>query len=172
MHAQPLETGVDHVRGPEGEPLILVYGDYECPYTRKAMRQIEALQAAEPSIGFAYRHFPLTEIHPHALAAATAAEAAALQGRFWDMHDLLFHRQKALADPDLASYAEELGLDVVRFERDRATEDVLARIARDVDSGTAAGVRGTPWLFIGGETHEGGYDAQTLRDAVMALRRR
>ena len=88
---------------------------------------------------FAFRHFPLTGIHPHALAAAAAAEAAALQGWFWDMHELLFHRQKALEDGDLRGYAAQLGLDVAAFDRDRAGRSVADRIRRDVDSGLASG---------------------------------
>ena len=112
---------------------------------------------------FAFRHFPLTDIHPHALAAATAAEAASRQGRFWEMHELLFHRQKALEDDDLRRYAAELGLDLARFEDDRSDAAVLERIRRDVDSGLASGeVRGTPTLFIDGVVHGGSYDAATL----------
>lgn len=118
-------------------------------------------------IRFAFRHFPLTEIHPHALAAAAAAEAAALQGWFWDMHGLLFHRQKALEGDDLRRYAAELGLDVSRFNQDRSSPDVLRRIGRDVESGLASGeVRGTPTLFIDGIVHLGGYDAATLMEAL------
>jgi protein-disulfide isomerase len=118
-------------------------------------------------VRFAFRHFPLTQIHPHALAAAAAAEAAALQGRFWDMHGLLFHRQKALEDGDLRRYAAGLGLDVPLFDRDRAGPAVLGRVRRDVDSGIASGeVRGTPALFIDGVVHRGGYDAAVLLAAL------
>ena len=107
------------------------------------------------------------EIHPHALAAAAAAEAAALQGRFWDMHELLFHHQKALDDDDLRRYAAQLELDVARFDEDRFSADVLRRIRRDVESGMASGeVRGTPTLFIDGVVHRGGYDAATLIEAL------
>jgi protein-disulfide isomerase len=156
---------IDHVRG-SGEPLILVYGDYECPYTRLAYREIERVEQ-QVAIRFAYRHFPLTEIHPHALAASAAAEAAALQGRFWEMHDVLFHRQKALEDSDLLAYAAELGLDPDRFREDITGEEVLARIRRDVESGIATGeVRGTPTLFIDGEIHRGSYDAAVLLEAL------
>src|SRR6266481_298714 len=92
MTIEPLDDAVDHVRGPSGGRLLLEYGDYECPYSRMAYREI---QRVERQLGdrmrFAFRHFPLTEIHPHALAAAGAAEAASLQDRFWDMHELLFH---------------------------------------------------------------------------------
>jgi protein-disulfide isomerase len=118
-------------------------------------------------VRFAFRHFPLTGIHPHALAAAAAAEAAARQGRFWDMHELLFHRQKALEDGDLRGYAAQLGLDLAAFDRDRAGTAVADRIRRDVDSGLASGqVLGTPTLFIDGVVHRGGYDPPTLLAAL------
>jgi protein-disulfide isomerase len=161
---EPIDEEVDHVRGPTAGRLILEYGDYECPYSRQAFRQIERVERRlSGAVRFAFRHFPLTEIHPHALAAATAAEAAALQDRFWDMHDLLFHRQKALEDGDLQRYAAELELDVARFDRDRSDAEVQRRIRRDVESGLASGeVRGTPTLFIDGVVHRGGYDAATL----------
>ena len=161
---------VDHVRGPPAARLILEYGDYECPYSRQAFREIELVERRlGDGVRFAFRHFPLTEIHPHALAAAAAAEAAALQGRFWEMHELLFHRQKALEDDDLRRYAAELELDVARFDRDRTSADVRGTIRRDVDSGLASGeVRGTPTLFIDGVVHLGGYDAATLMEALDA----
>ena len=164
---EPLDEEVDHVRGPTSGRLILEYGDYECPYSRQAFREIERLEhQMDGRIRFGFRHFPLTEIHPHALAAAAAAEAAALQDRFWDVHELLFHRQKALEDEDLQGYAAQLGLGVARFDRDRTGADVLARIRRDVESATASGVvRGTPTLFIDGVVHRAGYDAATLREA-------
>jgi protein-disulfide isomerase len=160
----PLDDGVDHVRGPEGARLIVEYGDYECPYSRQAYRSIERVEAeVAGGVRFAFRHFPLTEIHPHALAASRAAEAAALQDRFWEMHELLFHRQKALEEGDLRGYAVELGLDVGRFDADRRSEAVLDRVERDFRSGIESGeVRGTPTLFIDGVVHLGGYDAETL----------
>jgi protein-disulfide isomerase len=156
---------IDHVRG-SGQPLILEYGDYECPYSQRAYREIEQVEE-RVAIRFVFRHFPLTEIHPHALAASAAAEAAGLQGRFWEMHDLLFSRQKALEDSDLLAYAAELGLDADRFVDDAAGSNVLARIRHDVESGIASGeVRGTPTLFIDGEVHRGSYDAATLLEAI------
>jgi protein-disulfide isomerase len=170
QNVEPLDDKIDHVRGPAAGRLILEYGDYQCPYSRQAFREIERVeQRVSRGIRFAFRHFPLTEIHPHALAAAAAAEAAALQGRFWDMHELLFHRQKALEDDDLRRYASELGLDVPRFNQDRSSPDLLRRIGRDVESGLASGeVRGTPTLFIDGSVHRGGYDAATLMEALTA----
>jgi protein-disulfide isomerase len=165
---EPLNDAVDHARGAAGAVSILEYGDYECPYSRAAYRSIEQIEAElGQGIRFAFRHFPLIEIHPHALAASIAAEAAARQGRFWEMHDVLFHRQKSLEDDDLRQYANELGLDLAQFDRDRSDEAVLARIERDVRSGLASGqVLGTPTLFIDGALHRGGYDVATLRHAV------
>ena len=164
----PLEENVDHVRGSPAGRLIIEYGDYECPYSRQAFHAIQRVeQLLGGNMRFAFRHFPLTGIHPHALAAAAAAEAAALQGRFWDMHELLFHRQKALDDSDLLAYAARLGLDVAAFDRDRASTAAAERIRRDVDSGLASRqVLGTPTLFIDGIVHRGGYDPPTLLAAL------
>jgi protein-disulfide isomerase len=163
-----LDDAVDHVRGPASGRLILEYGDYECPYSRLAFRAIERVeQEASGGIRFAFRHFPLVEIHPHASAAAASAEAAALQGRFWDLHRLLFHRQRALEDDDLRRYATELGLDLARFDEDRFSPEVLRRVQRDVESGVASGeVHGTPTLFIDGVVHRGDYDAAALLNAL------
>jgi protein-disulfide isomerase len=165
---EPLDEQVDHVRGQAAARLLVEYGDYECPYSRQAFRAIEQVERQlNGGIRFAFRHFPLTEIHPHAFAAAAAAEAAARQDRFWDMHDLLFHRQKALEDDDLQRYAAQLGLEIERFVQDRTSSGVLARIRRDVASGIASGgVRGTPTLFIDGVVHRGGYDTATLLEAL------
>ena len=163
---EPLDEQVDHVRGEASASVILEYGDYECPYSRQAFRAIERVERELP-VRFAFRHFPLTQIHPHALAAAVAAEAAARQERFWEMHSLLFHRQKALEDDDLRSYAGEVGLDLARFNRDRADADVLSRIARDVTSGEASGVvRATPTLFIEGVLYQGGYNPAAFIEAL------
>jgi protein-disulfide isomerase len=164
----PLDENVDHVRGAPAGRLIIEYGDYECPYSRQAFHAIEQVEQRLGGImRFAFQHFPLTGIHPHALAAAAAAEAAARQGRFWDMHELLFRRQKALEDGDLRGYAAQLGLDVAAFDRDRASCAVAGRIRRDVDSGLASGqVLGTPTLFIDGVVHRGGYDPPALLAAL------
>jgi protein-disulfide isomerase len=163
---EPLDASVDHIRGPKPGRLVLEYGDYECPYSRMAYRQIQRVERKlDGGVRFAFRHFPLTAIHPHALAAAAAAEAASRQGRFWEMHDLLYHRQKALEDDDLRAYAAELGLDTARFDEDRVSEEVIERIRRDVDSGTVSGeVLGTPTLFIDGIVYRGSSNAATLID--------
>jgi protein-disulfide isomerase len=165
---QAIDLSVDHVRGPEDAPLLAEYGDYECPYSRQAFREIErAERSLEGGVRFAFRHFPLTEIHPHALAAAAAAEAAARQERFWEMHDRLFHGQNALEDEDLRRYARDLALDMERFDEDRASEAVLGRIRRDIESGVDSGeVRGTPTLFVNGSVYRGHYDAATLAEVL------
>ncbi|HWX96252.1 MAG TPA: DsbA family protein [Solirubrobacteraceae bacterium] len=167
---EPLDEAVDHVRGAPTGRLILEYGDYECPYSRLALREIEKVEGQlGDEVRFAFRHFPLTDIHPHALAASAAAEAAALQDQFWSMHELLFHRQHALEEDDLRRYAAELALDVERFDRDRTGPAVLARVRRDVDSALASGeVHGTPTLFIDGVVHRGAYDAPRLLEVLAS----
>jgi protein-disulfide isomerase len=164
---EPLDENVDHVRGAAGARVILEYGDYECPYSRSAYHELERLERQLPgAVRLAYRHFPLNDIHPHAMAAASAAEAAALQGRFWEMHELLY-RGRGLEEADLVRYAASLALDIEGFERDRVGTRVQRRIHRDVESGLASGeVLGTPTLFIDGIAYRGGYDAGTLIAAL------
>jgi protein-disulfide isomerase len=168
---EPVDEAVDHVRGPADAHVILEYGDYECPYSRQAYREIQRVERElGGNLRFAFRHFPLTEIHPHALAAARAAEAAARQGRYWDMHEILYRRQNALVDRDLREYASELGLELARFDSDFEGEAVLERICRDVRSGGASGqVSGTPTLFIDGALYESGDDAATLLSALAQI---
>ena len=163
----PIDEAVDHVRG-SARHLILEYGDYECPYSRAAYREIQRVESeVTEGVRFAFRHFPLTEIHPHALAASAAAEAAALQDRFWEMHELLFHRQRALEDDDLRRYAAQLDLDVALFDSDRTDAAVLRRVGRDVESGLASRqVLGTPTLFIDGVLHREGHSAAELLAAL------
>ena len=164
----PLDDTVDHVRGGPAGRLIVECGDYECQYSRRAFREVERVEARlGDRVRFAFRHFPLTEIHPHALAASAAAEAAALQGHFWELHEQLFHHQRALEEDDLRGYAAELGLDVARFDTDRASAGVIARIRRDVESGLATGqILGTPTMFIDGVVYRGSYDAASLLQEV------
>ena len=165
---QAIDPLVDHVRGPEDAPLLVEYGDHECPYSRRAFREIEHVERRlEGGVRFVFRYFPLTEIHPHAMAAAAAAEAAARQDRFWEMHGRLFHGQRTLEDEYLRRYARDLGLDVERFDADRASEAVQARIRRDIESGVDSGeVRGTPTLFVNELVYRGPYDAATLVEVL------
>ena len=156
----------DHVRGVSGGPQLVVYGDFECPYTAAAMREVDRLLADGATFEVAFRHFPLRSIHPHAQAAAEAAEAAAHQDRFWEMHDLLFRNQTRLEPADLRRLAERLGLDLGRFDLDRADAAVLDRIDRDVETGELSGVDGTPSLFIDGQRYLGSRDADSLAEAL------
>ena len=160
----------DHAQGSADAPLVLVqYGDYECPYTRRSLAEVEAVRVElGPALRWIYRNFPLTEIHPHALQAAEAAEAADGQGRFWEMHALLFAGQDHLEAPDLRRYADELGLDTDRFTRDLEGHTRLARIEADVDGGVRSGVGGTPTFFTNGVRHDGPYDAAALLAALSA----
>ena len=159
----------DHIQGPTNAAVTLVqYGDYECPYTRMSRHSVHRLQGEYPdSLRFVFRHFPLEEIHPHARAAALAAEAAGLQTDFWTMHEYLFEHQKALADADLHRYALEQRLDADRFEHDRRSSKVRERVDRDLASGEASGVQGTPTFYVNGIRHDGSYDVDSLRSAVI-----
>jgi protein-disulfide isomerase len=149
---------------------MVMYGDYECPYTRMAYRAVQRVLADEPlALRFIFRHFPLTSIHPHAQHAAEAAEGAAAQGLFWEMHDVLFAHQHALEDADLVRYTQQLGLDAERFTQDLDGHAHASRIAEDVRSGLASGVRGTPTLYVNGELHVAGYDAATLQATVARI---
>jgi protein-disulfide isomerase len=155
----------DHVRG-SGGPTLLVFGDYECPYTRAAYRGVQSLEAEGLSFRFAFRHFPLVEIHPHALSAAEASEAAAAQGRFWPMHDLLFRRQKALERADLERYADEIGLDVDRFRQELEAHVHLDRVEADRSSALASGATGTPTIFVDGHRYLGSSEPAVLGGAL------
>jgi protein-disulfide isomerase len=143
----PLGPG-DHVRGPEGARLVVVYGDYECPYCAAL-----DLQLARAPLRVAFRHFPVSSAHPRAQPAACAAEAAAAQGAFWEMHDALFADQGRLEDPHLWKRAEALGLDVARFDADRRSPAVTDSVRAQFRSGVRAGVATTPTMFVDGERH-------------------
>jgi protein-disulfide isomerase len=146
---------------------LLEYGDYECPYCGRAFPEVEqARRALGDALLFAFRHFPLSRVHPHATLAAEAAESAGAQGRFWEMHAVLFENQSALDPADLASYAGELDLDVDRFSADLDRHRFLAKIRRDLMSGMRTGVNGTPTFFINGYRHDGAFDAGALIQAL------
>jgi Na+/H+ antiporter NhaA len=171
--AAPVDPDRDHIRGPEDAPITLVeYGDFDCPHCGQAEPVVRELLAGHGDVRYVWRHLPLSEVHPHAQVAAEAAEAAAAQGAFWEMHDLLFDHQDALRPPDLVRYADELGLDVERFRGDLRRHAGATRVAEDVDSADLSGVSGTPTFFINGRRHHGAYDIATLSAAVVAARRR
>jgi protein-disulfide isomerase len=162
----------DHIRGTPGAPMrLLIYGDYECPYTRKALISVAQVRGQlGDGLVFAFRNFPLIQIHLHALHAALAAEAADLQGKFWEMHDLLFRRQSALTDLDLVTHAASIGLDGDRFRADFADRKGLPRIEEDVESGIRSGVEGTPSIFINGKPHRDAYDSASLINALRSAK--
>src|SRR5215217_4204020 len=158
----------DHARGPKDAPVTLVkYGDYECPYCGEAHPVLKELQEiVGEQVRFVFRHFPLDTVHPRARRAAQAAEAAASQGRFWEMHDLLYERQGELGEEDLTRYAAELGLDLRRFEEDLTNDHHAWHIEEDRLGGDRAGVRGTPTLFVNGVRYTGTLDLEGLLAAV------
>jgi len=159
----------DHVRGPADAPVTLVeYADFECPFCGRWFPELQrVLKDLGPRVRFVFRHFPISEQHPHAESAAEVAEAAGAQGKFWEMHDLLFRRQAALDGGHLLAYVRELGLDAVRAERELEREVHRARVRDDIESGLRSGVSGTPMFFINGRRHEEPGDARTLRAALL-----
>jgi Na+/H+ antiporter NhaA/predicted DsbA family dithiol-disulfide isomerase len=171
--AEPVDPGRDHVRGPLDAPVTVVeYGDFECPFCGQAESVVRELLADFGDVRYVWRHLPLTDVHPHAQFAAEAAEAAAAQGRFWEMHDMLMDRQDELKVKDLLRYAAELGLDVEDFKEALKSRRGKARVAQDVDSADLSGVSGTPTFFVNGRRHHGAYDIEGLSAAVMAARDR
>ena len=153
----------DHAQGPRDAGIVLVeYGDFECPYCGDAYPELKAVQEAMgDALCFVFRHFPLSNAHPHAARAAEFSEAAATVGRFWEMHDMLYENQDALDDDSLVAYAGKLGLDRKLIESALSGE-FTTRVRRDFTSGVRSGVNGTPSLFINGERYDGPRDAQTL----------
>ncbi|HEY2490632.1 MAG TPA: Na+/H+ antiporter NhaA [Streptosporangiaceae bacterium] len=171
--AVPVDPERDHVRGPKKSPVTVVeYGDFECPYCGQAEPVVRELLADYGDVRYVWRHLPLNDVHPNAQAAAEAAEAAARQDAFWEMHDLLLGHQGALRPPDLVGYAASLGLDIPRFTDDLKQHAGAAHVAEDVDSADLSGVSGTPTFFINGIRHQGAYDIDTLSAAVRAARAR
>ncbi|HEY2437462.1 MAG TPA: Na+/H+ antiporter NhaA [Solirubrobacteraceae bacterium] len=164
----------DHIRGPEDAPVTLVeYGDFECSYCGQAEGVIRELLASHgDDVRYVWRHLPLNDVHPSAQLASEAAEAAAAQGRFWEMYDILLGHQSELMARDLARYADQLGLDTERFRDELRRREYAARISEDVASADESGVSGTPTFFINGRRHYGVYDIDALTDAVQAAKTR
>ncbi len=162
----------DHVRGPHRAAITVIeFGDFECPYCGQAEPVVREL-LADTTIRYVWRNLPLTDVHPRAQMAAEAAEAAAAQGAFWPMHDLLLQHQNALTRDDLLHYAEQLDLDTARLGDDLDRGAYATRIAQDVESADLSGVSGTPTFFINGQRHYGAYDIDTLTAAITAERQR
>ncbi len=169
----PVDPARDHIRGPARAVVTVVeYGDFECPFCGQAEPAIRALLAGHGDVRYVWRHLPLTDVHPSAQLAAEAAEAAADQDAFWQMHDLLLDRQGALTPKNLLGYADELGLDAGQFRDYLHRGAGAARIAEDVDSADLSGVSGTPTFFINERRHYGAYDLGALSAAVKAAKAR
>ncbi|WP_295693034.1 Na+/H+ antiporter NhaA [Lapillicoccus sp.] len=169
----PVDDERDHVRGRLDAVVTLVeYGDFACPYCGLAEPVARAELIDDLDVRFVWRHLPLGDVHPRAQLAAEAAEAAAAQGAFWQMHDLLLLRQEHLTVSDLLAYAEQLGLDRHRFHEDLVTHAHAGRVARDVESADLSNVSGTPTFFVDGRRFYGTYDRQNLRAAITAARER
>lgn len=165
----PVDAG-DHARGGAGADLELVmYGDFECPYCAGAQRILARVETRlEGRLALVFRHFPLEEVHPHALLAAQASEAAAVQGAFWEMHDALYAARGRLGEADLVARARELGLDLERFRSELAGGVHIARVERDRASARASGVDGTPAFFANGTRVGSAFDAGSLVEALLA----
>jgi protein-disulfide isomerase len=163
----------DHVIGPATAPVTLVeYGDYECPHCGQAYPVVtQLLLLLGRRLRFAFRHFPLTMVHSHAAHAAEAAEAAGAQGKFWEMHNVLFEHQHALGDEHLVQYAAGIGLDPYRFNRELVNHVHAPRVREHFMSGVRSGVNGTPTFFINGVRHNGSYDFDTLLEAIEGAMR-
>jgi Na+/H+ antiporter NhaA len=172
--AVPVDPERDHIRGPKRGALITLveYGDFECPYCGQAEPALRELAREHGELRFVFRHLPLTDVHPHAQLAAEAAEAAAQQGAFWEMHDMLMDHQGALSVRDLMAYAAEIGLDAEKFRDDLRRHVGAARVAEDVDSADLATVSGTPTFFINGHRYHGAFDLAALKEAVRTAKAR
>lgn len=167
---KPPVTDEDHRSGSASALVTLVeYGDFECPHCGRAFPIVEEVRRQMGRrLAFVFRHFPLKNVHAHAERAAEAAEAAASQGHFWEMHRALFADQAALEDDDLVRRARHLGLDATRFEQELASGTHASRVSRDFRSGVRSGVNGTPTFFVNGLRHDEAWDVETLREALEA----
>jgi Na+:H+ antiporter, NhaA family len=171
MLTPPVDPERDHLRGRADARVSLVeYGDFQCPYCREAYPAVsELIERFGDELCFVFRHMPLTDLHPAAQRAAEASEAAAAQGRFWEMHDRLFEGGPRLSEADLVAHAEALGLDAERFARELAEGTHRQRVLADLDSGIRSGVPSTPRFFVDGAVHEGGATVPELEWAIGSL---
>ena len=158
----------DHIKGKETAPVTLVeYGDFECSYCGEMYPVVkEILKDKKNEIRFVFRNFPLAEIHPHALKAACAGEAAAKQGKFWEMHDYLFENQDDLEDQALLMFAKKLNLEIAQFEKDMRSEETKKKVQAHFIGGVKSGVNGTPTLFINGVRYEGPHELKPLLNDI------
>lgn len=164
-------NALDHIAGPrEARVAMVEYGDFECPSCAQSANALRIVrQRFEPDVCLVFRHYPLTEIHPHAMLAAQAAEAAAAQGRFWPMHDLLFRHELHLGRERLLYCARAAGLDMRRFERELDAETHRARVDADIASGRASHVMSTPAIFVNGTRCDVSFGLERLEERVASI---
>jgi protein-disulfide isomerase len=167
----PINSNRDHLLGPQKAPVTLLeYGDYECPYCKQANLIVaKTVQQFGNKMRFAFRNFPLTQIHPHAQHAAEAAECAGAQNKFWEMHDILYENQEALEDVNLLEYAEVLKLDMPRFQDNFYNHTFALRVREDFLSGIRSGVNGTPTFYINGMRYNDSWDQETLTKTLRDI---
>ncbi len=168
---KPAVGSHDHIQGDEHAHIELVeYGDYECPHCGRAYPILKNVQAQMGNrLKFVFRNFPLAEMHPHATNAAIATEAAGAQGKFWEMHDIIFEHQQHLKDTDLLKYAAQIGLNIEQFGKDFEDARHMDKVAADFESGVRSGVNGTPSLFINGEKYGGPVDEAYLLEMFKSM---
>lgn len=166
----PVSLDRDHIRGPADAPFTLVeYGDFQCPFCSQAHFKLEALRASVgDSVRFVFRHFPLTQIHPYALLGSMAAESAGLQGKFWEMHDMIFENQDSLGPDGVLAFAEELQLDLDEFAENLRNSHLEAKVRTDFQVGMRSGVNGTPSFFLNEVKYEGPLDPQVFQEFLAA----
>jgi protein-disulfide isomerase len=170
-HLKPAVSSHDHMQGGNDAPIELVeYGDYECPHCGRAYPILKEVQRKlKNSLKFVFRNFPLSEMHPDAFNAAVATEAAAVQGKFWEMHDIVFENQENLSPTDLLAYAKQIGLDINQFKTDINKEAISAKVENDFESGILSGVNGTPSFYINGIKYNGSWEEADLTEHLKSL---
>lgn len=161
----------DHIQGSPSAPIILVeYADYQCPYCGQAYPIIKQLQKKfGEDMAFVFRNYPIQELHPYALHAAIAAETASLQGKFWEMHDIIFEHQRFLGDDAIIDYAERVGLDVEKFKNDFGSKQTVSKVEEDMESGNGAGVQGTPAFFVNGKYFTGNWTTSEFMEYLQSF---
>ena len=171
MSLKPPVSDTDHIQGDPAAAIQLVeYGDYQCPHCGRAYPIVKRIQQKLGSkLSFVFRNFPLAEVHPNATNAAVASEAAAAQGKFWEMHDMLFEHQQNLRDISLLKYAEQLGLDIEQFKSDFEKDITLQKVESDFESGVRSGVNGTPTFFINGKKYNDSWEEDILLEYLQSL---
>jgi len=171
VQLKPVVSSNDHIQGNASAALELVeYGDYQCPFCGAAYPIIKNIQRKLGNdLKFVFRNFPLAEMHPNAFMAAVAAEAAALQNKFWKMHDIIYENQQALTWDDLFAYAKAIGLDLDRFKKDISKQEVVDKVENDFESGVRSGVNGTPSFYINGKKYNGDYEEKIFTRYLKSL---